>query len=120
MKLYISGPISGLTAAEARRNFSSAALLLGNRGYLTLDPHDVGACSDYGCAGKSDAEQPDGWLHDWNCYLKYDLIDMLRCDGVAMLDGWEESRGARLEWNTAKELNIPVHTVTWWINNAAA
>lgn len=116
--LYISGPISGLTSEEARSKFSSAALLLRNRAYETLDPHDVGACEDTSCDGKEDPSQPDGWLHSWECYLKYDLIEMLKCDGVALLDNWEESRGARLEWNTAKELSIPAHTVHWWINNA--
>lgn len=114
MKLYISGRITGMPEGEAQRIFNSGKLVLNNSGYQVLDPHDIGACPDESCEGLFTSF----YLHAWECYLKYDLVEMILCDGVAMLYGWEESKGATLEFNTAKALAIPVHTIDWWIQNA--
>jgi hypothetical protein len=35
----------------------------------------------------------------------------MRCDGITMLAGWEQSRGARLEKATAEIFNIKVITL---------
>jgi hypothetical protein len=40
--------------------------------------------------------------------MRYCLKIMLSCDGIALLQGWEQSRGSRLELMTAGELKIPV------------
>lgn len=117
--LYISGPISGLAPGVARSRFTGADNLLTAIGFRCLDPHSVAACTDNSCGGYDDDDLPgDTYVHSWECYLRYDLIEMLKCDGVALLDGWEESRGARLEYNTAKELAIEIHKVDWWMNHA--
>ncbi len=39
-------------------------------------------------------------------------------DGVAMLDGWEQSRGARLERQVAEACGIPCKTVNEWLEEA--
>ena len=46
--------------------------------------------------------------HTWECYLRHDLVAMLACDAVAMLDGWETSHGARLEHATAVACGMAV------------
>lgn len=46
--------------------------------------------------------------HSWEWYLKQDLSIMLQCDAIYPLDGWENSKGAKLEMHVAQEVDIPV------------
>jgi hypothetical protein len=41
-------------------------------------------------------------------YIRADVKALAECDAVAMLSGWQESRGARLEYLLARELSMPV------------
>ncbi|MCC6910049.1 MAG: DUF4406 domain-containing protein [Phycisphaerales bacterium] len=41
-------------------------------------------------------------------YMRADMELLLRCDGLLMLPGWEESRGAKLEYMIAWELGLPI------------
>ena len=40
--------------------------------------------------------------------MRRDLIEMLKCDFVAVLPNWESSRGANLEIRTAIGIKMPV------------
>jgi hypothetical protein len=42
----------------------------------------------------------------WEDYMKRDLVLLLRCDYIYLLDGWEYSKGARLEYNIACDVGI--------------
>lgn len=37
-------------------------------------------------------------------YLRADMVMLAQCDAIAMLPGWEDSRGAKLEYTVAREL----------------
>jgi hypothetical protein len=107
MKLYISGPISGLTQDEYTTNFGRAEALLLDEGHEPVNPLKVGACEEENC--NRDAKKDDGsYLHSWSCYLKWDLIDMLKCDGVVMIPGWRQSVGADLEKFVATRVGMPI------------
>lgn len=41
---------------------------------------------------------------------------MLSCSAIATLDGWEGSRGARIEVELALNLNMEVRSVEEWIH----
>lgn len=110
MRLYISGGINGIGNAVER--FISAADILCNRGYEPVNPFDVPACQDSPC--RAVPAVPGSGTHAWECYLRYDLIAMLRCDGVATLRGWEVSRGARFEVATAVQLGMQVLPLLQW------
>jgi len=45
----------------------------------------------------------------WVQCMRVDLAALLTCDAVAMLPGWEHSKGATLEFVIATELDMPVH-----------
>jgi hypothetical protein len=45
---------------------------------------------------------------DWYDFMERDIAALLRCDGIFMLKNWGDSKGARLEYTVAKELNIPI------------
>jgi hypothetical protein len=44
----------------------------------------------------------------WHKYMRRCIPRLARCDGIALLRGWEASRGALLELDLADRLNIPV------------
>jgi hypothetical protein len=46
----------------------------------------------------------------WSDYLRGDLIEMLdKCSGLILINGWPQSKGARLELSTAVGLDWPVY-----------
>jgi hypothetical protein len=40
---------------------------------------------------------------------------MLTADAVALLPGWEDSRGALLERHVAMQLGMIVRELSWWV-----
>lgn len=105
MKIYISGPITHHTGPDP---FAPVKAWLEERGYTTLNPKDVPACADRSCV-LLPHEVEKNFEHSWACYLKHDLIAMLRdCDTILMLDGWQDSHGARLEMSTAAAVGMRI------------
>lgn len=41
-------------------------------------------------------------------------------DGIAMLDGWEDSKGATIEHDLAEALGIPCKPWREWLNDCSA
>lgn len=105
MKTYISGPLAGLPELSREmkvERFGRAAEVLQSYGRETLDPNDLTAD-----CGKDACGDTNG--HTWDCWLRYDLIGMLQeCDSIAMLPGWQFSKGACLERYTAEQLGWEV------------
>ena len=99
MKLYLAGPMTGIAGPMtgiADHNFpafNQEAARLREAGYGVINP----------------AENFNGRLDagDWAFYLRHDLKLMLDCDALALLPGYERSRGARLETYVASQLGIP-------------
>lgn len=91
--VYLSGPMAGLPEWN-HPAFHSAAQRLRAAGYYVLNP------ADYGLDEK-----------DWATCLRRDLHDLLRSEVVAVLPGWEQSKGATLETDVARRLDMPIHTV---------
>lgn len=57
---------------------------------------------------------PQGLDTPWEICLRIALRQLLLCDGLAVLPGWELSRGASLEVNLAHDLRMPVRAVAGW------
>lgn len=97
MRLYISGKMSGLQD-HGIPVFNEAALLLEQAGFAVINPaeHGVGELA-------------------WEQYLRRDLRWLLDCDGVATLEGWTTSRGAKLEVHVARELGMDARPVESWL-----
>ncbi len=43
----------------------------------------------------------------WEEYMRADLRALVGCEAIALLPGWEQSRGARREVSIADELGMP-------------
>lgn len=90
-RTYISGPISGKPDLN-KPAFAKAAEALLALGHQVINPHEKGL--------------PDS--ASWEEHMRADIKLLMDCDTVAMLDGWAESRGARIEYRLAKDLGLRV------------
>lgn len=99
MKLYVTGPMTGIEDMNFPA-FREAAKRLREAGYEVMDPADNGA----GEPGMT-----------WADYVRRDLQDMLTCDALAVLPGWKNSKGACLEVHIALELGWEVHDFHYWL-----
>lgn len=95
-KLYIAGPMSNIPQNNYPA-FNQAAEVLRSAGYLVVNPAEFGA--------------EGGHYVD---LIRKDLELMLPCHGVATLENWWESVGARNEVQVAGILKMPVRTVGEW------
>jgi hypothetical protein len=69
---------------------------LRDKGYEVVNPFDL----DWNELGKRRLTWPE--------YLRRDLQALLTCDGIYMIRGWQNSKGARLERNVAKRLGMKI------------
>ena len=103
-RAYISGGISGVPDYQDR--FAVADQMVFGMGLDPVNPLAIQACPDDQCFGDQ-AERFNG--HTWSCWLRHDLIELLRCGHIFMLPGWQYSQGARLEMRTALDVGINIH-----------
>ena len=104
MKVYISGPMSGLDDNN-RDEFSRMASLLQAKGHEPVNPHDIVPTRKIKItAGYIEEPIKDPKYLD---YLKADIAVLMTCDAYVLLDGWGDSRGARIEKGLADDLGIP-------------
>ena len=96
-RIYLSGKITD--NENYREDFADGRARLESAGYNVCDPTDLGFPEDIA----------------WEDAMKQDIREMLRCDGVALLPSWEESRGARIEARLAKELGMTARPLAWWL-----
>ena len=106
--MYVSGPIM-YADADAEDQFKKWSKTLALLDWDPIDPRDIPAKCGGACITLPH-EDEKGMAHSWKCFLRYDLMAMLKCDGVFMIPGWHDSHGARLEMQTAVACGIPVYT----------
>lgn len=89
MKIYISLPISDRPEHEAREHADLIKAALSRAGHTPVSPFDI-------FAGKNPTYVE---------YLTSDLQVLATCDAIYLADGWQFSRGCRIEANFAKEFD---------------
>lgn len=87
MRIYISGPISGLLYEDVRDRFDRVERYFKNQGVEVVNPMKNGL----------PASAP------WHEHMLRDLELLDGCDTIYMLDGWRKSKGALLEFAKAIE-----------------
>jgi len=90
MKVYLSGPVTGLENNN-REQFEYFSSLLESVGFETIIPTKMVS---------------EGT--DWHCAMRTCIAAMMKADLLVMLQGWPHSKGATIEHRIAKELDIPV------------
>lgn len=90
-RVYLAGPMTGFEDFNFPA-FNAMAAQLRARGYVVENPAEHGVVEGA----------------DWADYMAYDLTRLGLCGQVAVLPGWENSKGARLEVHIARELGMKV------------
>lgn len=76
--------------------FHGAAHALRDRGLTVISPAEL------------DEAEGDVGEHSWEHYIRRDLKHLAESKSVAVLPGWRDSRGAKLEVHIARALDMPV------------
>ena len=93
MRVYISGPITGYSDYEIKFEARSKQLI--KMGYTVCNPAELGKSL------RKEAESLNKPEPVYEEYMQKCLEKLLDCDGISMLDGWENSHGARVEHDVA-------------------
>ena len=93
--VYISGQITGLELKEAKAAFDKAEALLSEKGFKPLNPMKA---------------NPPMSAKNWKEYMLDDIVQLFNCDGIFLLDNWQDSKGARIEHFIAKEMGMLILT----------
>lgn len=93
-RAYLSGPMTGIAGFNYAA-FNERAHALRKLGYIVLNPAE-----NFGGA----TEHPDGR----KAFMRRDIEHVLSVDAVAVLPGWQASKGATLEVAVARELDLPI------------
>jgi len=95
-RIYLSGGMSGVERADYVRRFREAERILRRHSYGCINPCRVWACRFPWLFRLMNALL--GKRLTYAVILAYDLILLMtRADGIAMLPGWQASRGAQIE-----------------------
>ena len=85
MKVYISLPITGHNIEEVEARCIFAKAVLKKKGHTPVSPIEL---------NHTDPE-------DYPAVIGTDITALLACDAVVFLDGYEYSKGCRLEYEAA-------------------
>jgi hypothetical protein len=103
--VYLSGPMTGCARADYIRRFREAEVILRRHGYGCINPCRVWPCRFPWLYRLMNALL--GRRLTYAVILAYDLILLMtRADGIAMLPGWQASRGAQIENYTARHFPL--------------
>ena len=92
LRLYLAGPMSGI-AAYNYPQFNRVADWLRKRGHEVFNP----------------AENKDGGTFQRRSfYMRLDIPALLKSEGLVLMNGWRQSRGANLEAWIAIDTEMPL------------
>lgn len=90
-RVYIAGPMTGLPELNFPA-FHAAAADYRKRGCFVVNPAEL---------------NPDHAMPWFEC-MQRDIPALCTCEMIVLLDGWTESKGARLEHHVARELGFAI------------
>lgn len=95
-KIYIAGKVTGEDRAECTAKFQKAQEAIEALGFEAINPLQV----------------VGDWQTPWNKAMRMCIAKITECDAIAMLPDWSRSKGAIIEWDIAKHLEIPQFRVS--------
>jgi len=88
-RVYISGPMTGYDDFNYPAFFAAEDRLKG-WGYKVINP------------------ARNQMQNTWHGYLRLDIKQMMDCDAIYMLSGWESSKGSNIEFWLAEQLDFEI------------
>lgn len=104
MRVYVAGPMTGLPEFNYPA-FFAASDALSALGHEPINP-----------ARTESRESCKTWLD----FMRAALLDLAVADGIAMLPGWHNSRGAACEYRIGHDLGLVVEPLDWWLTRERA
>lgn len=95
LRIYIAGPMTGLPDNNYPA-FHDAAARLWKRAWHVENP----------------AENPVPHVNDncsWTAYMRMGVSQLMTCHAIYLLPGWQQSKGASLEYMVAQQLGWAVY-----------
>jgi hypothetical protein len=102
MRIYIAGPMTGLPEFNYPA-FHKAAADLAALGHTPINPAD------------SESQNATGKPQEWTWYMRHGLRALVDAEAVALLDGWEDSRGSAVEVFVANALRMEIRVLGDWL-----
>ena len=93
-KIYISGPISG--CKNFRELFAEAARQITEKGHEAINPCDMDKILNPATTS-------------WHQFMLADLGLLRACDAIVLLEGWEGSKGSRIEQAEAAKYGLKIY-----------
>ena len=93
MTIYLAGPMTGIKDLNAPL-FHARTAELRAKGHTVLCPAEI----------EPDPNGESTWVY----YMRKCIVMITQSDAVAVLPGWENSRGATVEVGLARNLEMPI------------
>lgn len=90
-RTYLAGPMTGLPDLNFPL-FHAEAARLRQEGHQVINPAEINADPNMG----------------WEACMRADIAQLVTCQAIALLPGWQDSRGATLEHHIATQLGMQV------------
>lgn len=87
MRIYISGPITGMELPVIYRKFLNAEWKIQELGHIAVNPLKIGSVL------------PKDFRHQ--DYMDVDMVILKKMDAIVLLEGWESSQGCTQEFSYA-------------------
>lgn len=93
-KIYIAGKVSGEPLAECTMKFGLAQKTIENLGFIAINPLEV----------------VGDWKTPWNEAMRKCLHALIDCDAIVLLNDWQDSKGAMIKCQLARDLGLQIFT----------
>ena len=105
MRAYLAGRMTGMPDLNFPAFHREAAYLRG-LGHEIINPAEINGGADelVACANMT----PEQLEKHWQACMRRDIAELVTCEGIFMMPGWEWSRGASLEHHIAQQLGMKV------------
>ena len=97
MRIYLSGKITGREKEDYTRQFARAESFYKTGGFDVVNPVAIGE--------EILRKNPKA---EWSDFMKADLEALKTCTHIALLEGWEESEGAKTEKAEAEKMGLEI------------
>ena len=98
VRVYVSGPVSNRCFEDTKKHFRRIAAELRSSGLTPVDPTLI----------EQSSSPEENALKGWEDFMREGIKSLMDCDAIYMLEGYEHSRGAKLELELAEKLGMHV------------